>query len=143
LQAIQVHVMPKEDYLLKFIEKLNRVIAAMMGFREKGFPEDALRLADEAYTELLSLDLLSLQNMTEAEFKDLLEKHNLNVSYLGHLAEILFQTGDTYSQLQDKDKAINFYSKSLQTLFFQIGKDKTFSLEREAKISELKKRIES
>ncbi|MDR3704950.1 MAG: hypothetical protein P4L28_03470 [Paludibacteraceae bacterium] len=135
--------MPKEDYLLKFIEKLNRVITAMMGFREKGFPEDALRLADEAYTELLSLDLLSLQSMTEAEFQSLLETYNLNVSYLGYLAEILYQTGDTYSQLSDKGKATNFYQKSLQTLLFQIGKDKTFSLEREAKISELKKRIQA
>jgi hypothetical protein len=135
--------MPKEDYLLKFIEKLNRVIAAMMGFREKGFPEDALRLADEAYTELLSLDLLSLQSMTEAEFQSLLQTHNLNVSYLGHLSEILFQTGDTYSQLQDKNTATNFYQKSLQALIFQISKDKTFSLEREAKISELKKRIQA
>ena len=39
--------MPKEDYLLKYLEKLSRVIAAMLGFRDKGFPEDALQLADE------------------------------------------------------------------------------------------------
>jgi hypothetical protein len=73
----------------------------------------------------------------------LLQTHNLNVSYLGHLSEILFQTGDTYSQLQDKNTATNFYQKSLQALIFQISKDKTFSLEREAKISELKKRIQA
>ena len=39
--------MPKEDYLLKYLEKLSRVIAAMLGLRDKGFPEDALKLADE------------------------------------------------------------------------------------------------
>ena len=49
--------MPKEDYLLKYLEKLSRVIAAMVGFRDKGFPEDALRLVDETYKELLDFNL--------------------------------------------------------------------------------------
>ena len=49
--------MPKEDYLLKYLEKLSRVIAAMLGFMTKDSPEDALKLADETYKELLSIHL--------------------------------------------------------------------------------------
>lgn len=135
--------MPKEDYLLKFIEKLNRVIAAMMGFRQDGYPEDALRLADEAYTELLSVNLSSIENMDEATYRTFLEQQNTNVSYLGYLAEILYQTAIAYTQMENKEKAIGYYSKSLQTLIFQTQKDKLFSFEREARMKELKKHIQA
>jgi hypothetical protein len=54
--------MPKEDYLLKYLEKLSRVIAAMLGLRDKGFPEDTLKLADETYKELLSIHLEDIKN---------------------------------------------------------------------------------
>ncbi len=129
--------MPKEDYLLKFIEKLNRVIAAMIGFQEKGFPEDALRLAQEAYSEMLSVDLASLGSLSEKEFQELLTDKNINASYLEYLAEILFQTGKVYEK-QQSPVSIVFYKKSLQTLEFLITKDKTFSFERETKINMLK-----
>jgi hypothetical protein len=129
--------MPKEDYLLKFIEKLNRVIAAMIGFQEKGFPEDALRLAEEAYSEMLSIDLPKLGSLSEKEFEYLLADKNINVSYLEYLAEILFQTGEIYEKKQDP-VSVTFYKKSLQTLEFLTTKDKTFSFEREIKINTLR-----
>lgn len=133
-----VSVMPQEDYLLKYIEKLSRVIAAMLGFMEKGFPEDSLRLADEVYTELLAVDLQALEEMTEAEFEQLLYKHNLNLSYLEYFAEILLQTAKVYEGKQEKEKSLSFYQKSLQTLLFLTEKDKTFSIERQRKIATLK-----
>lgn len=61
--------MPKEDYLLKYLEKLSRVIAAMLGLRDKGFPEDALKLADETYKELLSIHLEDIKKTPSDEFK--------------------------------------------------------------------------
>jgi hypothetical protein len=130
--------MPQEDYLLKYIEKLSRVIAAMLGFMEKGFPEESLRLADEVYTELLAVDLQDLEEMTEAEFEQLLYKHNLNLSYLEYFAEILLQTAKAYEGKREAAKAKLFYRKSLQTLLFLTEKDKTFSIERQNRINELK-----
>ena len=131
--------MPKEDYLLKYIEKLSRVIAAMLGFMEKGFPDESLRLADELYTELLAIDILTLEEMTELEFQQLLYKHNLTISYLEYFSEILLQTAKAYEEKQENAKARSFYQKALQTLLYLTEKDKTFSLEREDKIAALRK----
>ncbi len=133
--------MPKEDYFLKYIEKLNRVIAAMFGFREKGFPEDALRLAQEAYKEMLDLDLDALAGMPEADFEILLDKENIHISYLEYLAEILKETAEAYDKRGKRDTAILFYQKSMATLIFLTQKDKTFSWERESKINQLKEII--
>ena len=133
--------MPKEDYLLKYIEKLNRVIAAMLGFREKGFPEDAIRLAQEAYTELLDIDLDVLSAISNNEFNGVLTQHNYSHTHIEALAEILFQTANAYNELNINVKAESFYSKSLQTLLHLNTKDRTFSMEREERINELRELI--
>ena len=66
--------MPKEDYLLKYLEKLSRVIAAMLGFRDKGFPEDGLRLADETFKEMMDIDLEELTIMPVDKFIEIIRK---------------------------------------------------------------------
>jgi len=84
--------MPKEDYLLKYLEKLSRVIAAMLGLRDKGFPEDALHLADETYKELLALNLETISDMPVDEFIDTI-KNGLFATYIEALAGITKETG--------------------------------------------------
>jgi len=114
------------------------VIAAMLGFREKGFPEDAIRLAQETYTELLDIDLADFHTMSESEFQTILNKFNYSHTHIEALAEILYQTAKAYDELSDGNKAISFYGKSLQTLLHLNTKDKTFSMERENRIIELR-----
>ncbi len=130
--------MPKEDYLLKYLEKLNRVMAAMAGFREKGYPEDALRLADETFKELLSIDLESLNDMTADEFIELIKKESFTPSYVESLAEIAYETVKNYNNKPDIHGARLFAEKALLLYLFLNEKDKTFSFEREMTISELR-----
>ena len=49
--------MPKEDYLLKYIEKLSRVIAALLGLKESGKTEEIIRIADETYSEAITVSI--------------------------------------------------------------------------------------
>ena len=130
--------MPKEDYLLKYLEKLSRVIAAMLGLREKGFPEDALRMADETYKELLSLDLDMLAGMPVAEFDALIKKLGYTPTYIEALAKLTFETACCYAENDDKPKMRIFNEKALLLYCLLNEKDKTFSFEREMIISELK-----
>lgn len=74
--------MPKEDYLLKYLEKLSRVIAAMLGFREKGFSDESLRLADETFKELLNFNLEELAVLPVEKFIDLIRNEKFNSSYI-------------------------------------------------------------
>jgi len=133
--------MPKEDYLLKYLEKLSRVIAAMLGFRDKGFPEDGLHLADETYREMLDIDLDELELMPVELFIERVKKENYNASYLQVLTQLTNETANTFSDLGNKEKALNFYNKCLHLYYLLNEKDKTFSFEREMIISELKQLI--
>ncbi len=130
--------MPKEDYLLKYLEKLSRVIAAMFGFRDKGFPEDALRLADETYKELLDFTVEELAIMPVEKFVEIIKRIGYSGNYLEALAGLAYETAKSY-QLEDNElSAQNFYKKTLQLYYLLNEKDRTFSFEREMIISEIK-----
>jgi len=129
--------MPKEDYLLKYLEKLSRVIAAMFGFRDRGFPEDSLRLADETYKELLDSDTEELSIMPIEKFVEIIRKENYNASYLEVLAQLANETANSYKSANKIENANSFYTKALQMYYILNEKDKTFSFEREMKITEL------
>ena len=135
--------MPKEDYLIKYLEKLSRAVAAMLGFRDKGFPEDAIRLADETYRELLGNGNDEILTMDNERFVELVQKAGYSSTYIESMAQLTEQTADSYTALNDNEKALQFYSKALQLYDYLNEKDKTFSFEREMKISALKNKINS
>ena len=132
--------MPKEDYLLKYLEKLSRVIAAMMGFRDKGFPEDALRLADETYSELIDFKAEELAIMPIEKFVEIIKKTGYTSTYLEIIARLANETADAYQMQGNNEFAAAFYKKTLEIYYLLNEKDKTFSFEREMKIAELKEK---
>ncbi len=133
--------MPKEDYLLKYLEKLSRVIAAMLGLRDKGFPEDALHLADETYKELLTLDLENISMMPVSEFIEIVKKESYTPAYIEALAKITKETADCFELKNNSEKPRIFNEKALLLYKLLNEKDKTFSFERELIISELEKKL--
>ena len=135
--------MPKEDYLLKYLEKLSRVIAAMLGFRDKGFPEDGLHLADETYREMLDINLDELEVMPVEIFIERVRKENFNATYLQALTQLTNETAKTFSALENDKKTMCFYNKSLRLYYLLNEKDKTFSFEREMIITELENKTKN
>lgn len=129
--------MPKEDYLLKYLEKLSRVIAAMMGFRDKGYPEDSLRLADETFKELLNIDIDELAIMSVEKFIETIRKEGYSSTHLEIMAQLSHETAKSLFAQGDEIKAYQFNTKTLQLYYLLNEKDKTFSFEREQIISEL------
>jgi len=132
---------PKEDYLLKYLEKLSRVIAAMFGFRDKGFPEDALRLADEAYKELLNFNVEELAIMPLEKFVETIKKIGYSGNYLEALAGLAHETANSFLAQENIAHAQSFYQRALELYYLLNEKDKTFSFEREMKITELNQLI--
>ena len=130
--------MPKEDYLLKYLEKLSRVIAAMLGFRDKGFPEDAIRLANETFKEMLSMDAEAISVMPVEKFIDDIKKLSFTSSYLEILAKLCVETAECYKKTAEMEKMRLFSEKALLLYLLLNEKDKTFSFEREQIIAELK-----
>ena len=133
--------MPKEDYLLKYLEKLSRVIAAMLGFRDKGFPEDSLRLADETFKEMLDFKVEELAIMPVEKFIEIVRKAGYSSTYLEALTQMAHETANSYQAQNNVQNAQSFYLKTLQLYYLLNEKDKTFSFEREMIISEIKQLI--
>ena len=133
--------MPKEDYLLKFLEKLGRVVAAVLGLREKGNVEDAIRLADETYKELLTLDMDALSSLSIDDFEVLIRKLGYTSTYIEALAKLTHETALCYAETGELLKMRIFSEKALLLYCFLNEKDKTFSFEREMIIAELKQQL--
>lgn len=133
--------MPKEDYLLKYLEKLSRVIAAMLGLRDKGFPEDALRLADEIFTELLDFNTDELAVMPVDLFVETIRKGGYSATHLEIMAQLFHETAKSFFARGNEENADLFYMKTLQLYYLLNEKDKTFSFEREMLIDDLRQII--
>jgi hypothetical protein len=130
--------MPKEDYLQKYLEKLSRVIAAMLGFREKGFPEESLKLADEVFKELYKVDTEELAVMPLNEFRKIIVQANHTASYLEVIVQLTLETARNNELKQATENAKCLSVKALTLLELLSEKDKTFSFEREALMVELR-----
>ena len=109
----------------------------MFGFRDKGFPQDSLRLADETFNELFNTGIDDLSIMPIDIFIEMIRKENYNPSYLEVLAQLSDETALSLHKNGNAEKAIGFHLKTLQLLYLLNEKDKTFSFERELKITEL------
>ncbi len=113
----------------------------MMGFRDKGFPEDVLRLADETFKELLIIDIEELSIMPINKFVEMVQKENFSATHLDILAQLAHETANAYSLENNEEAANSFYSKTLQLYYLLNQKDRTFSFEREQIIAKLENRL--
>lgn len=113
----------------------------MLGFRDKGFPEDSLRLADETFKELLDFKVEELAIMPVEKFIEIVRKAGYSSTYLEALTQIAHETANSYQAQNNVQNAQSFYLKTLQLYYLLNEKDKTFSFEREMIISEIKQLI--
>ena len=113
----------------------------MFGFRDKGFPEDAIRLVDETYKEMLDFNVEELAIMPVEKFIGIIRTTGYSPSYLEALAQLAHETAHSYLSLDNTDFAQSFYHKALHLYYLLNEKDKTFSFEREMIITELTKKL--
>lgn len=131
--------MPKEDYLIKYLEKLGKVVVAMLGLKSSGKNLEAIEAADSICSEILTVSLDEVLLMTSDEFEKLLRKNNFNTNYLEKLGDLLVVTTDTYFDLNKLDEMKEISKKALILYRILNEKDSTFSFERESTIAELKR----
>ncbi len=134
--------MYRKDFVLRMIEMLAELLAGILGLIKKGDYERASASIDSAYQNLLTedaafFDKIPLNNLTDV----LIKEHNYSRGHLEILSELLYAQAElTYAQKEYEESFI-YYCKSLLLLDFVIKKSKTFSFEKQARVSYLKKRI--
>jgi len=118
------------------------LIAAILGLIKKGDHEQAEKLIERGYYELLRRDASYFQLIPKEQLTDkLLSDHDYTNGHLAVLAELFFAEA-TLSEAQNKlNHSLACYEKSLVLLEFLEQDDKTWSAKREERKNLLKERI--
>jgi hypothetical protein len=132
--------MEQKDYLLREIDKIGLVLRAMLNKLYDSGEKFALTTEDQfiAETELLynetGISLEKLIKLNVVETRDYLAKqHGMNTLNIELLADVLKETG--MKTTSENSKNLLMKAADLYSICNSI--DKTFSFERERKISEV------
>lgn len=132
----------QKDYILRMVEMIGDLIAALLGLIKKGDTDQAEKLLERGYYELLRREASFFQQIPKEQLTDkLLVEHNYTSGHLAVLAE-LFYAEALVSQAQNRlENSLICYEKSLVLLEFLELEDKTYSEKREERKRELKEQI--
>lgn len=119
--------MERKDYLMRYIEQLGIVLAALLGFRKKGDSSGGLEAIDEALKEMTGMD----SQVVNAIHEDLLVteltvRQNLLPDQVRFIAEMLFLEGEFYGIGNTKEEAIHRYRKAYLLYRYLNEKEKTW-----------------
>ena len=132
----------QKDYILRMVEMIGDLIAALLGLIKKGDLDQAEKILERGYIELLRREAafflaIPIEKLTGT----LIEDHNFENGHLAVLSELFFAEA-TLNEAQNKlPYAVTCYQKSLKLLEFLEDEDKTWSAKREERLTILKTKI--
>ena len=132
----------QKDYILRMVEMIGDLIAALLGLIKKGDLEQAEKILERGYYELLRREATFFQLIPKEQLTDkLLSDHDFTNGHLIVLSE-LFYAEATLSQAQHRlENSLVCYEKSLILIQYLEEEDKTWSEKREERKRELEKKI--
>jgi hypothetical protein len=98
--------MSSEDYLIRQFRLLGKVLAAILGFREKQQHQQALDEIDLSLTTWFKTDPDTLNNASDDELQHFFDKPSLNLETERSLAELLYLRTITLLDLKKNEEAI-------------------------------------
>lgn len=134
--------MYQKDYILRMIEMIGDLIAALLGLIKKGDLDQAEKMLEKGYYELLRHDASYFQLIPKEQLtSQLLSNHDYTNGHLEILSELFFAEA-TLSDAQKKmNHSLDCYEKSMVLLEFLEKEDKTWSAKREDRMNLMKQRI--
>ena len=123
----------QQDYVMRLLEQFSKVLAKIIGLKEKGNNNKAIEIINEAYASLLKTDTLQINKSVT---KELIEK--FNDEQLNIIGDLLFEEGEIClieGRINDGQLKLK---KALELYKYLDEKQRTFSLDRENKIQKIK-----
>lgn len=132
----------QRDYILKMIEMMGDLIAALLGKIKKGETKIAAEQIEQYYNEFLKQDAaffskIPIDNLTDT----LLNEHNYTNEHLQILAELFYAEGELYLKSGKIENALLNLKKSLKLNEYIDATLKTFDLKRNERIILLQNKI--
>jgi hypothetical protein len=135
--------MYSRDYVLRMIEMIADLIAAILGRIRKGEYDAASGLLSNLYYDVLREDASFFRNIPEEDLTTkLLQDHNYTNGHLEILAELFNAEAELSQARGDNPESIVYSRKSLILFEFIDSEQRTYSLERINKMESIRKRIE-
>ena len=134
--------MYQKDYILRMIEMLGDLIAAVLGLVRKGDFQQATGKLERIYYDMLKEDAAFFRSIPKENLThELLEKHDYTNGHLEILAE-LFNAEAELAEAQGNPQGCLEYSEKALLLFEFIDlQQKTLSLDRLDKMTLIRDRI--
>jgi len=134
--------MYNKDYILRMIEMISDLIAGILGLIKKGDYQQASQSLDNAYHDYLKQDASFFKGISKEDLTNrLLKEHNYNNGHLEILSELFNAQAELFDAQGNQIESINFYEKSLILLDFVVKESKSFSFEKQSKLSSIQNRI--
>ena len=136
--------MYQKDYILRMIEMLGDLLAAIFGLVRKGDYNQASHKLERIYYDMLKEDAAFFRSIPRDELTDvLLEKHNYTNGHLEILAELFNAEAELEMAQGNGVGSLEYSEKSLLLFEFIDTRQKTLSLERIDKMTSIRQRISS
>jgi len=134
--------MYQKDYILREIERIGILVAGILGIIKKGDFQEAAKSIENAYQDVLKEDAAFFNKIPLPDLTDnLIQQHNYTNGHLEVLLELLYAQAELSYARGDQNSSLPYYQKSLKLLAFLTEESKSYSLEKQTKISYIKKRI--
>lgn len=134
--------MYQKDYILRMIEMLGDLLAAIFGLVRKGDYNQASDKLERIYYDILKEDAAFFRSIPRDELTDvLLEKHNYTNGHLEILAELFNAEAELEMAQGNGVGSLEYSEKSLLLFEFIDTRQKTLSLERLDKMTSIRERI--
>jgi anti-sigma28 factor (negative regulator of flagellin synthesis) len=136
--------MYQRDYILRMIEMVAQLIAAILSKIKKGEYETASEQLSNLYYDVLKEDAAYFRDIAVKDLTTkLLQDHNYTNGHLEILAELFNAEAELNIGRGDRNASVEYLEKSLILFEFIDSHTNTYSLERINRIESLKKKIES
>jgi len=131
--------MYERDYIMKMVEAFSRMIARIMGLKEKGELNKAEALILEAYDTILKIDPDTLRSFDDRAWDSFCRERT--PQELEMIADLFRVEGEIRIDLGDRDGVYRLLFKSLELLKYVDDHTDTFSVLRFDKISSLEQKL--
>jgi hypothetical protein len=134
--------MYQKDYILRMVEMLGDLLAAIFGLIKKGDYKKASEQLGKIYYDMLKEDAAFFREISAGELTNkLLKEHNYTNGHLEILAELFNAEAELEVSQGHKSDSLEYLEKSLMLFEFIDREQKTLIPRRLEKMDAIRKRI--
>ncbi|NJO03340.1 MAG: hypothetical protein HC880_18120 [Bacteroidia bacterium] len=130
--------MIQRDYIRRLIAQLSEVLAALMGYKSEGRAEEGRGRVEQAFKEMLDMDMGELEKVSEHQILSYLkDQKQWDEQQINATAELLYCYAEMLHIEEEYPKSQALYKKALPLYVYLQNQGKVFSLDRMNKIDKI------